>query len=81
MPGCSAHAEKTWAGFMTGHHRATTAVVWGRRRASGVGGRRAVDAATQHIETADATRLFAELESQQGGAGRHVRRLGTTRAA
>ena len=49
--------------------------VWG----SGPTGRRTVDAAPQHVETADATRLFAQLESEESGAGGHVRGLGRSR--
>jgi hypothetical protein len=37
--------------------------------------RRAVDAATQHVKTVDTSRLLAQLERQQSGAGGHMGRL------
>ena len=49
------------------------------RKGSGTDGRGAVDAATQDVETADATGLLAECQGEQCGAGGnvrgHVRRL------
>ena len=42
---------------------------------SGMNRRCAVDASTQHVKTADASRLLAQLERQQGGAGGHMGRL------
>lgn len=41
---------------------------------SGQSGRSAVDAATQHVETAYAAGLAAQLQRQERGSGRHVRR-------
>ena len=39
---------------------------------SSADGRGAVDAATQHVETADAACFFTELDGEQSGTGRHV---------